>query len=151
MKHKGNRRFSRLYWQVSLVFLMALFVFGSITLYISIKSARSYSVEVNQKLNWNLAKNTVQVIKPQFQKGEVKKETFSDLLHSMMVINPSIEIYLLDPEGKILGYVAPEKVVKMDKVSLTPIKQFLTEKDQTLTLGDDPRNPGEKKLFLLLK
>jgi signal transduction histidine kinase len=147
MKRKVNKRFSRLYWQVSSIFILVLVIFGSITLYISIKSARNYSVEVNQKLNWNLARNTVQVIKPQFQKGEVKKETFSDLLHSMMVINPSIEIYLLDPEGKILGYVAPEKVVKMDKVSLIPIRQFLADKDQTLIFGDDPRNPGETKTF----
>ncbi|MFZ0280969.1 MAG: HAMP domain-containing sensor histidine kinase, partial [Bacteroidales bacterium] len=117
------------------------------TLYISIQSARNYSMEVNQKLNWNLARNAVDVIKPEFRDGTVNKESVADIMHSMMVINPSVEVYLLDPEGKILSYVAPEKVVKLTRVSLTPVRKFLNDTHQALVLGDDPRNPGEKKTF----
>jgi signal transduction histidine kinase len=65
----------------------------------------------------------------------------------MMVINPSVEVYLLDPDGKILSYVAPDKVVKLERVSLTPIRKFLQDKTESVIYGDDPRNPGEKKIF----
>jgi signal transduction histidine kinase len=104
-------------------------------------------MEVNQKLNRELAKTTVQEIKPEFQHGSVNEQAISDIMHSMMVINPSVEVYLLDPEGRILKYVAPKKVVQLEQVNLAPIKQFLNQTEHTTILGDDPRNPGEKKIF----
>lgn len=147
MNFNRKKIFSTLYWKVSVIFILVLLLFASITLYISIQSARNYSIEVNQKLNWNLARNTVDVVKPNFKNGTVNKESVDDLIHSLMVINPSVEVYLLNPEGKILRYVAPEKVVKLTSVSLEPIRQFLLSTHQSMIMGDDPRNPGEKKTF----
>ncbi len=147
MNNKRNKIFSRLYWQVSAIFILVLVVFTAITLYIAVRAARSYSVEVNQKLNRELAKNTVDVIKPEFKNGTVNKGAIEDIVHSMMVINPSVEVYLLDPQGKILSYVAPEKVVKLKNVSLPPIQKFLEDTTQGIIYGDDPRNPGEEKIF----
>lgn len=147
MEQKTTMLFSRLYWKISAIFILILVIFGGITLYISVRSASKYSVEVNQKLNWELARNTVDLIKPRFQDGTVNKEAVADIMHSMMVINPSLEVYLLDPEGKILSYVAPEKVVKLERVSLGPIQSFFNDTRHNLIFGDDPRNPGEKKTF----
>lgn len=139
--------FSKLYWKISAIFIAVLVVFAAITLFISVRSARNYSIEVNQKLNRALAENTVKEIKPEFHHGSVNEEAVSDIMHSMMVINPSVEVYLLNPAGEILKYVAPKKVVKLDKVDLKPIRQFLNQESHQLILGDDPRNPGEKKIF----
>lgn len=147
MAGKQNMIFSTLYWKVSTIFILVLVIFAGITLYISIHSARNYSIEVNQKLNWDLARNTVDVIKPEFKNGIVNKKNVDDIMHSMMVINPSVEVYLLDPNGKILNYMAPKKVVKLEKVSIAPIEQFLNDKKQNLIMGDDPRDPTEKKTF----
>ena len=147
METNKKRFFSRLYVQVSAIFILMLVVFAAITLYIAVEAARSYSIEVNQKLNRELAENTVNVIKPQFQHDSVNKAMLQDIMHSMMVINPSVEVYLLDADGKILSYVAPEKVVKLTHVSLKPIEQFLSDSSQNIIYGDDPRNPGEKKIF----
>ena len=147
MNHEKKLIFSRLYWKISAIFILILVVFAGITLYISVLSASKYSVEVNQKLNWDLARNTVHLIKPKFQDGTVNKEAIADIMHSMMVINPSLEVYLLDTQGRILSYVAPEKVVKLDKVSLAPIESFFNDSKHNLIFGDDPRNPGEKKTF----
>ncbi len=143
--------FSHLYWKISAIFILILVLFGGISLYVSVRSAIQYSVEVNQRLNWDLARNTVDLIKPKFQNGTVNKEAIADIMHSMMVINPSLEVYLLDPEGKILSYVAPEKVVKLQRVSLSPIQNFFTDTRHNLIFGDDPRNPGEKKTFSAAK
>jgi len=151
MNQKPTLFFSRLYWKISAIFILILVLFAGITLYISVRSANNYSIEVNQKLNWELAATTVDLIKPKFQNGTVNKEAIADIMHSMMVINPSLEVYLIDPEGKILSYVAPEKVVKLDKVSLEPIESFFTNIKHNLILGDDPRNPGEKKTFSAAK
>lgn len=141
------KNFSRLYWQISAIFLLALIGFTAISLYVSVKAARNYSIEVNQKLNHDLAKNMVEVIKPNFKSGIVDSAAIHDLVHSTMVINPSVEIYLLNPEGKILSYVAPNKVVKLKAVSLQPIRRFLDDTKNSIIYGDDPRTPGKKKIF----
>lgn len=151
MERKATLLFSHLYWKISAIFILILFIFATITLYISVHSASKYSVEVNQKLNWDLARNTVDLIKPKFQGGTVNKEAIADIMHSMMVINPSLEVYLLNPDGKILSYVAPEKVVKLENVSLDPIQSFFSNAKHNLIFGDDPRNPGEKKTFSAAK
>jgi len=147
MKGKEKIVFSKLYWQISAIFLIVLVVFAATAIYIFVQSARDYSIEVNQKLNRNLAGNTVDIVKPFLEDGKVNQEAVEDLVHSMMVINPTVEVYLLDKEGAILSYVAPEKVVKLERVSLTPIQDFLNDHRQSVIYGDDPRNPGELKIF----
>lgn len=139
--------FNRLYIQVSAIFLLVLFMFTAIALYISVQSAAKYSVEVNQRLNQNLATSTVEVIQPLMKEDIASDEAIADIMHSMMVINPIVEVYLLDPEGKILKYVAPYKVVKLEEVDLKPIKKFIADPDHSIIYGDDPRNPGEFKIF----
>lgn len=138
---------NRLYLQVSAIFLLVMILFTAIVMYISVQAARNYSVEVNQRLNRELAQNTVSMIAPSIQDGTITEEGISDIMHSMMVINPIVEVYLLNPEGKILQYVAPDKVVKLEEVDLAPIKKFLNDPEHSIIYGDDPRNPGEHKTF----
>ncbi len=147
MKTNRSKLFSSFYWKVAAIFLIVLIVFASIALYIFVRAARNYSIEVNQKLNKELASNMLETIKPDFKNGIVNQEALADIMHSMMVVNPSVEVYILNPDGVILSYVAPEKVVKLAKVSLDPIRRFLNDKDHNIVYGDDPRNPGEKKIF----
>lgn len=139
--------FNRLYLQISAIFLLVLFLFTAVVLYISVESARQYSVEVNQRLNRELAQNTRSMIDPFLQNGVISEEGVKDIMHSMMVINPIVEVYLLNPQGKILQYVAPDKVVKMETVDLKPIITFLNDPQHSIIYGDDPRNPGEYKTF----
>ena len=87
------------------------------------------------------------VIQPLVAKDSLNKVALGDIMHSMMVVNPSIEVYILNPKGKILSFVAPDKVVKLETVSLDPVRKFLNDKSQGLIMGDDPRNPGESKIF----
>ncbi|MGQ8337508.1 ATP-binding protein [Sunxiuqinia sp. A32] len=139
--------FNRLYLQVSAIFLLVLFFFTAIVLYVSVESARKYSIEVNQQLNSELAENTISMLHPFISEGTISEDGVKDIMHSMMVINPIVEVYLLNPEGKILQYVAPDKVVKLEEVNLAPIKNFLNDPEHSIIYGDDPRNPGEHKTF----
>ncbi|MEH0153045.1 HAMP domain-containing sensor histidine kinase [Limibacter armeniacum] len=148
---KRGKIFSTLYWQISAIFLLVLLVFGLVALRISVQSARNYAIEVNQKLNRELAAHTVQELKPFLNHGVINEKAIQDIMHSMMVINPSVEVYLLDPNGKILSYVAPKKVVKLETVSLAPVKTFLESDKGNIIYGDDPRNPGESKIFSAAK
>jgi signal transduction histidine kinase len=137
---------SKLFWKIAGLFLLLLLFVSVITIYVSVKSANDFSLEVTQKLDWELASHTVHTVEPLLMQEDYTSAV-QDIMHSMMVINPGVEVYLLDPTGKILTYVAPEKVVKLTSVSLDPIEKFLKGNEQRLIMGDDPRNPGEKKIF----
>ncbi len=137
---------NKLFWKVSVVFLLIIIGIGTIYVYITAFSSRSYFEEANQKLNSGVAAQTVKEVTP-LVNGKVDTNAIQDIMHSMMVINPSVEVYLLDTEGYIITYVAPYKKVKLEKVSLVPIQKFLTQSGDRIIRGDDPRNPGQEKVF----
>ncbi|MBO6517026.1 MAG: HAMP domain-containing histidine kinase [Bacteroidia bacterium] len=137
--------FSSLFWRFSLFFLISLAAFASIYVYITYNSSLEYSQETSQKLNRPLAKNVAKFTRP-FIQGEINDTAVKDLFHDIMVINPSVEVYLLDTTGKILTYHAPFGEVKLDRVDLAPIKRFIAN-DSLVVKGEDPRTPGVQKVF----
>ncbi len=65
-----------------------------------------------------------------------------------MVLNPSVEIYLQDSDGTILGfYASPGKEIREKQVEVVPIEKFLDNENSLPIRGDDPRIPGERKHF----
>lgn len=146
LNNEKPRFFSRLFWQVSATFLSVLVVFAAIALYISVQAARNYSEEVNQKLNRGLASSMLGEVTPMV-KDSINQQALDKIMTSMMVINPAVEVYLLDKEGTILSYVVSKKDVKLESVSLVPVQNFLQDQNGSVIYGDDPRNPGESKIF----
>jgi signal transduction histidine kinase len=65
----------------------------------------------------------------------------------LMVVNPVIEVYLLDSNGVILAFSAPPGKVKRQSVSLGPVKRLLSGTAGLPVLGDDPRDLRQKKVF----
>lgn len=63
----------------------------------------------------------------------------------LMVVNPSIELYLLDPEGWLMSWSATPESVHLQRVDLEPVRRFLAGHDDVL--GDDPRDPVARKPF----
>ena len=118
-------------------------------MYITYKASLEYAEETSQKLNRNLAQWVADHTKPLIQ-DEINKEELDHLFHSTMVINPSVEIYLLNNTGDILSYFAPAGKVKLDKVELNPIHTFI-DNDDVFIKGEDPRNPGVEKIFSACK
>ena len=139
--------FSSLYWKISATLLLLLIVIGCAYIFITADTVQVYFQEKNQRLNAELAAHVVQEVKPTYQNGQVDEASMDKIMHSMMAINPSIEVYLLDTSGNILNYVAPYKKVKLEKVTLDPVLTFLETEGQQFIKGDDPRNPGIQKEF----
>jgi len=136
----------RLYWKISLTLLILLIVLGIGYILITSYTSNRYFQEVNQRLYGNIASHLVKETKPLIN-GVPDTAATHDIMHSMMVINPSAEVYLLNPEGKIIDYVVPGKTVEIDKVDLSPVYQFIKDDGKCYALGDDPRNKGSKKVF----
>ncbi len=135
-----------LFWKISATFLVILVAVGLAYMYIITDALDQNFHERNQRLNAKMAAHIIEEVKP-FLNGEITEDATSEIMHHMMAINPSIEVYLLDPQGNILKYVAPYKKVKLEVVSLAPISDFIASDGQQCILGDDPRNPGRTKVF----
>jgi signal transduction histidine kinase len=135
-----------LFWRISILFFLLLVLLGVSYTMMTISMAKRYSDETTQKLNANVASHMLLEVTP-FVNGKVNEEALGKIMHSMMAVNPSLEVYLLDPQGKILSFVVLDKKVKLQYVSIEPIEKFLKNKGKSLIYGDDPRNPGKSKIF----
>jgi len=145
-KGKKYRFFSSLYWKIAAVFLCALIIISVVYIYIAAFTAEMYYQEASQRLNQELAQHIAEEHEF-FTDGETNQEVLKDIFHNIMVINPNIEVYLLDTEGKILSYFAPNKEIILDKVPLEPIEEFLEVGDSTFVMGVDPKNEHGEKTF----
>lgn len=109
-------------------------------------STEMYQQEVNQKLNAKLAEHIVKE-KLLIQNEHINEKALEEVFHMLMVINPSIEVYLLDPEGNILAFSSDPGKIKRTRVSLEPAKRWLDGEATIPVFGDDPRDPEGEKVF----
>ena len=133
---------------ILVIVLMAVsYVF--ITGYFANKFNQATAQRVNAQVAQHLIEEKFQNNSPFLKDGSPNKALFADLMHDMMAVNRSIEVYLLSDAGEILYSVvldhsdnAPAKFV-----SLEPIDAFIASNGEDFILGDDPRNPGTQKIF----
>jgi signal transduction histidine kinase len=135
------------FWRISLVLLAIFVLIGVISLYMLVPIAKRYSDETTQKLNANVATHMLNHVKP-FVDGKVDEGSLRTIMESMMAVNPGLEVYLLDPQGKVLSSVVLHQKIAPTKISVEPIQSFITDqKHNSVIYGDDPRNPGRRKVF----
>ena len=146
LKDKSHSLLNTLYWRISASLLVLLLIIGLAYVIITAYAAKQYFNETNQRLNSHVAEHMLKEVTP-FVNGKVNEEALGKIMHSMMAVNPSLEVYLLANDGKILSYVVLDKKVKLNYVDLAPIKEFIQNEGKTLVLGDDPKNPKLSKVF----
>lgn len=132
--------------KIALVYLLLLLVLGVTFLWVTTRSYTRYYQEADQRLNQTLAESLANEFKP-FMGDSVDIDGIKNTMHYLMVMNPRVEIYLLNETGKVLAFFADPSKVKEEMVDLEPIQAFLAD-DATLPIvGDDPRHPGISKPF----
>ena len=139
-------KINKLYWKISAILLGLLVILGVGYILITSYTSGKYFQEVNQRLYGEVAEHLVKETQP-LVNGLPDTLATHDIMHSMMVINPSVEVYLLDTVGRIIDYVVPYKKVKREEVNLQPVKDFIAGNYQSYILGDDPKNLDQEKVF----
>ena len=139
-----------LYLRLSLSFTLILLIVGLAYIIIVTLASNKHFQETTQRLNADVAKYLLEETSP-FKDGEVNEEALGVIMHSMMAVNPGIEVYLVQADGEILSYVVLDKNVKLSRISTEPIEEFIETGGEKYILGDDPRNPGEKTIFSATK
>jgi two-component system OmpR family sensor kinase len=138
--------FRSLYAKLAAVLAGLFLVVGLSFVAVTLFSTQMYQQEVNQRLNSTLAEQIV-AEKLLMKDNQVNHAALGEIFHMLMVINPSIEIYLLDPAGNILAYSAPRGKVKLNRVDLAPVRKWLEGDRRIPILGDDPRYQDRQKVF----
>ncbi|MCU0346889.1 MAG: HAMP domain-containing histidine kinase [Saprospiraceae bacterium] len=137
---------NKLNWKISATFHLVMVVLGVVYVLVSAYTYRNYTLETSQKLHAHLADHLVEETKP-LVNGKPDTAATHDIMHSMMVINPSVEVYLLDTTGRIIDYVVPFSTVKREQVSLDPVRKFIEAQGELFILGDCPKAPGAQNIF----
>ncbi len=138
--------FRTLYARLALGLFLLLVIVGGLFTMLSLYSVREYTGAVYQELNRDLASNLV-ADRNLVTDGELNRTALKELFGLYMTINPSIEIYLLDRQGRILSYSADPDKIKRNRVSLAPIQTLLEDPGAYPLPGDDPRSHDRRKVF----
>jgi len=138
--------FNTLYKKLSAILLLILMAVAIALVFVIRYGSEMFQHEVAQRLNSDLAAHIAAEDKL-INKNVINQDALKNIFHMLMVINPNIELYLLNTDGKILAYSAPENHVKREHVDLSPIKKFLEQKSAYPLYGDDPRSLDKHKVF----
>ena len=150
---------SSLRTRLTTVLLLSFLAIGATLFWGILRGSRLYFEEVHYKLNHAVAAHVAKSLRPFSNSGSnsgsdssaadaVDQGVLGALFMDVMQINPSLEVYLLDPEGRILAFDAPEGHVKLEHVDLGPVHTSLEDRwGTTIPRGTDPRNPGLSKPF----
>ncbi len=113
--------------------------------WLHLHQARNGELQLTQRLSYRLAQHIADNSELIGDRG-LAPAGLNKLLNMLMVVNPSIEVYLLDAQGGIVAHLAPPGRVMLKRVSLDPIQRYLTGRSFPI-LGDDPRHPERPNVF----
>jgi len=125
-----------------LVFCITGISFSVLTLLIS----KDYLQQINQQAHRDLAHNILQQ-RRLINNNQIDSKALKETFHHYMTVNPNLEFYLLDQQGKILTFSAEPGQVKRLQVDLSPFKEQLSGTANLSLKGDDPRSLIGKKHF----
>jgi len=138
--------FRSLYGKLASGLFLLLVLAGLLYATLSLMLVQQQSQGAEQVLNRDLARNLVNEM-GLVHDGRVDRVMIEQAFHMAMLINPSIEIYLLAGDGTILAYSADPAKVRRERVDLAPVRRFLADASAYPLRGDDPRSHERHKVF----
>jgi signal transduction histidine kinase len=139
--------FSSFYARLSTIFLLLILLLGAGCVAIAFRSSQRLFDDVEQLLNREYARSIAGELQPLVAEG-FSEDRVKGAIHYMMVLNPMVEIYLLDASGKILAYfLDPAEKIVRGSIDVTPIKGFVQSAGRRLALGEDPRSASRSRPF----
>lgn len=131
--------------RLAIVFAVLLLVCSGTSAWLQVRSNRMHELEVVQALSRDVAESIARDAKLTDANG-LMPNAVRNLFNQLMMVNPSVEVYLLEPDGRIVGHAAPEGRLRRDRVDLEPVHRFL-DGQMLPILGDDPRSRDGRKVF----
>ncbi|MBF7957898.1 MULTISPECIES: sensor histidine kinase [Rahnella] len=131
--------------RLTLVFMVLLIACCALSGYMQVRSSNQYSQSVIQRLSANLA-TQIAANNPLLSQGDWDPQAVHSLFNQLMAVNPSVEVYLLDKDGNIVGNAAPPGRLQRQKIDLSPVNALLNGAKMPV-YGDNPRDPQTRQVF----
>ena len=77
---------------------------------------------------------------------EADRAARATLLQMLMVVNPGIQAYVLDAQGRVKAYIGEPGMVRVHQVALQPVREFLAGAPLPLR-NTDPMGGSEPRIF----
>lgn len=138
-----------IYKKLIILLLAVIVIITSAVIFLGWWGSDRYQQELTQQLHLNTA-NYIQshLSAPLIDaQGKANVPLLKDVAMHAMMINPLVEIYLLDVQGKILGHALHTDDIVRSHVDVQPIKYFINTNKTRLVKGDNPRSEIEKQIF----
>lgn len=131
--------------KLAAVFAALLLACCGASAWLQVRANAMHEKEVVQDISRGLAAYIARTALREDQSA-LEPEALRRLFGQLMVVNPSVEVYLLDDQGRIRGHDAPAGHLVRDQVDLAPVKK-LVDGGALPILGDDPRSASARKVF----
>jgi signal transduction histidine kinase len=131
--------------KISLVFSALLLASTGVGVWLQVRANTLHEQVLAQRLSKDLAENIAGSAELMDEHG-LRPDAVRNLFGQLMSVNPSVEVYLLDAGGEILGHAAPAGRLRRETVDTAPIERLLAGAPLPI-LGDDPRSDRGRKVF----
>lgn len=134
--------------RLSLVLVVLLLGYGLLVGALSRRAFSEHEQESLQRISHGLARHIVEhwpaitATDPE-QAARAERE---ELLSMLMVVNPGVQAYVLDMDGRVQAYIGEPGMVREHQVDLAAVRAFLGGAALPL-LGTDPMGSGKRRVF----
>ncbi|MBL0166565.1 MAG: HAMP domain-containing histidine kinase [Propionivibrio sp.] len=140
-----RRSFTR---RLTIALALLLLGFGALVGLLGRHVAAEHEQEALQRLSHGLARHIVEhwpeIILADPEQADLAAR--KALLSMLMVVNPGIQVYLLDADGRVRAYIGEPGMVRTEQVDLAAVRDFLAGAALPLR-GTDPMGSGVPRIF----
>ena len=133
--------------RLALLFAGLLLAVSGVYVVLLARSTDEYLAEALQRRNRGLAASVAQVLRIDPATNDISQAALKQTFGAAMTINPSIKLYLVGLDGRILTSSAAPNEVQLTRIPMTPVRTFLAGQRPLPILGADPRNPAVARPF----
>ncbi|HSD61857.1 MAG TPA: HAMP domain-containing sensor histidine kinase [Burkholderiales bacterium] len=106
----------------------------------------AYHREASQSFHRSLAAQLA-ASAPLVADGRLDPAGAARLFDQTKLINPQVDLYLVDADGAITGSSVEKAALARNSIALRPIERFLSNPVAYPVMGDDPRNAARTEVF----
>ena len=132
--------------RLMLAFALLLLGYGAFVAVLGRETAIEQEQETQQRLSYGLAQHIVEHWPEVTSADGSGRAAIDELLRMLMVVNPAIQVYLLDADGRVGAYVGDPALVRTRQVDLAPVRAFLAGAALPL-VGTDPMGGDAPRIF----
>jgi signal transduction histidine kinase len=134
--------------RLALALALLLLAYGAFVALLGRQVAAQQEQESQQRLSHGLARHIVGhwpgIASP--NRDEAERAARSALLAMLMTVNPGVQVYLLDADGRVQHYIGEPGMVRQHQVDLAVVRAFLAGAELPLR-GTDPMGSGVQRVF----